>query len=108
MKKLQKTLDTESEVLIRQWDEWVEAERELDELVNEFAMLSNEDGVADGTVHWDVDELRLVDDEEILREIEKERVAIQEMIDEAAEASLRAMEEGEKVCILLNSWCLGC
>ena len=101
MKKLQNTLDAEQQELISQWEEWVESENEINELVDEFAMLTNEDGDADGNVHWDLNDLLAADYNEMVQEIEAERAYLKQMIDEATEASLKAMEEGEKVHIFL-------
>jgi len=98
MKKLQKTVDVEEKELIRQWDEWVDSEAELDQLAAEVAAPA----VA-GNVHTYL--ALSADEREMMDEIKAEVDRFQKMMKEAAEASLKAMKESEKVCVFA-AWIL--
>ena len=91
VKKLQKTLDAEQEELIRQWDEWVTVEAELDQIATEVAM------TASGLPAIDA---------ELEAEVEAEKKRFRQLMDEATKAAEKAMKQAEKVTSLISIYSL--
>lgn len=82
VKKLQKTLVAEQEEVIRQWDEWLMAEAELDQINAEVTMTASGFPVMDA---------------ELEAEVEAEKERFRQLMDEAAKAAEKAMKQAEKV-----------
>ena len=86
-KKLQKIVDAEERELVRQWGEWLEVEAEIDRLTAEFAATRSREEL---------------DQMEMMEEIKAEKVRFAMLIEQAAKASIKSMEEGEIVSISRN------
>ncbi len=91
MKKVQKTVDAEEKELIRQYDEWLEVEAEIDSLAAEYTVTPNHIGtIPPGDILFE-------EQAEMMEEIEAEKARFEKLMEQAAEASIKEMEDGEKV-----------
>lgn len=96
MKKLQKTVDAEERELIRQWEEWLEVEAEIDSLAAEFIAQNMPVQVAGETNQ--PGNLLTADQVEMMEEIEAEKARFTQLMEQAAKASIKEMKDSEKVC----------
>lgn len=96
MKKFQKTIDREQEELIRQWDEYVAVEAEIDRLTAEVTSPKLPNHLIS-----QIPNFQIPDEVEMLEEIEAEKARFVKMIDQESKASIKAMKESEKVSIFV-------